>query len=44
MSGQMRKGGVFAAAAMMLCAAMPANAAMGCWNQTQVAAAKVRDL
>lgn len=44
MNGQMRKGGVFAAAATMLCAAMPADAAMGCWNQTQVAAAQVRDL
>lgn len=44
MNGQMRKGGVFAAAAMMLGLAMPANAAMGCWNQTQVAAAQVRDL
>ena len=31
-------------AAMMICVATPAQAAMGCWNQTQVAAAKVRDL
>jgi hypothetical protein len=44
MSGQMRKGGLFAAAAAMLCVSMPAHAVMGCWNSTQVAAAKVRDL
>ena len=29
---------------MTMCVATPAQAAMGCWNQTQVAAAKVRDL
>jgi hypothetical protein len=44
MSGQMKKGGLFAAAAAMLCVSMPAHAVMGCWNPTQVAAAKVRDL
>jgi hypothetical protein len=44
MSGRIRKGGLFAAAAAMLCVAMPAQAAMGCWNSSQVAAAKVRDL
>jgi hypothetical protein len=44
MSGQNKKGGLFAAAAAMLCVSMPAQAAMGCWNPTQVAAAKVRDL
>jgi hypothetical protein len=44
MSGQMKKGGLLAAAAAMLCVSMPAQAAMGCWNSTQVAAAKVRDL
>jgi len=44
MKGQMRKGGLFAAATSLLCAAMPAHAAMGCWTPTQVAAAKVRDL
>jgi hypothetical protein len=44
MSGQMRKGGLLAAAAMMSCVGMPAQAVMGCWNPTQVAAAKVRDL
>jgi len=36
--------GLFAAAAMTMCVATPANAVMGCWNETQVAAAKVRDL
>ena len=40
----MKTGGLFTAAAALLCAAMPAQAAMGCWNSTQVAAAKVRDL
>ena len=44
MSGQWTKGGLCAAAAAMLCTAQPANAALGCWNETQVAAAKVRDL
>jgi hypothetical protein len=42
MSGQ--KIGRLAAAALILCVGMPANAMMGCWNPTQVAAAKVRDL
>ena len=44
MSGHVKKGGLFAAAAAMLCVSVPANAVMGCWNPTQVAAAKVRDL
>lgn len=44
MSGQMIRRGLFAAATMTLCVATPANAVMGCWNETQVAAAKVRDL
>lgn len=44
MRGQNKKSGLFAAAAAMLCVSVPANAAMGCWNPTQVAAAKVRDL
>jgi len=44
MRGRIRKGGLFAAAATMLCVCMPAHAVMGCWNPTQVAAAKVRDL
>jgi hypothetical protein len=43
MSGLIRKGGLIAAAAIC-CAALPAQAAMGCWNDTHVAAAKVRDL
>jgi len=32
------------AAAALACISMPAQAVMGCWNPTQVAAAKVRDL
>ena len=44
MSGHVKRSGLFAAAALTLCASMPAQAAMGCWNTTQVAAAKVRDL
>jgi len=44
MFGHMNKSGLCAVAITMLCASMPAKAAMGCWNQTQVAAAKVRDL
>ena len=44
MSGRVKKGGLFAAAATLLCIGMPAQAVMGCWNPTQVAAAKVRDL
>lgn len=44
MSGQMKTGGLFAAAAALLCVGMPAQAAMGCWDSSQVAAAKVRDL
>jgi hypothetical protein len=43
MSGQ-KIGRLGAAAALMLCVSMPAHAVMGCWNPTQVAAAKVRDL
>ncbi len=44
MSGQMKRRGLFAGAALLLCVATPAQAAMGCWNDIQVAAAKVRDL
>ena len=44
MNRLMKKGCLCAAAAVTLCAALPANAAMGCWNDTQVAAAKMRDL
>src|SRR6202008_5199943 len=44
MFGRMRKSGLCAAAISMLCASVPAQATMGCWNDTQVAAAQVRDL
>ena len=44
MSGQLKGRGLFASAALLLCVSTPAQAAMGCWNETQVAAAKVRDL
>src|SRR6185369_11095377 len=44
MGGRVKKGGLLGAAAMLLCVSMPANAVMGCWNPTQVAAAKIRDL
>jgi hypothetical protein len=44
MSRMISKGGLFAAAATLLCASVPAQATTGCWNETQVAAAKVRDL
>ncbi len=44
MSGQNKMGGLFVAAAAMSCVSVPADAAMQCWNPTQVAAAKVRDL
>ena len=44
MSGPVKKGGLCVAATMLLCVSMPAHAVMGCWNPTQVAAAKVRDL
>ena len=44
MNGQMKTSGLFASAALLLCIAAPAQAVMGCWNETQVAAAKVRDL
>jgi hypothetical protein len=44
MRGLRKTGGRFMAAAVMLCAAMPAQATMGCWNQSQVDAAKLRDL
>jgi hypothetical protein len=39
-----RKSGLCIAAAMIAMVAVPADAAMGCWNETQVAAARVRDL
>ncbi len=44
MTGTWTKSGLCAAAASLIIAATPANAAMGCWNDGQVAAAKVRDL
>jgi hypothetical protein len=44
MSGQIKRSGLFASAALLLCVSAPAQAVMGCWDQTQVAAAKVRDL
>jgi hypothetical protein len=44
MNGQMIRRGLFASAALLLCVSAPAQAVMGCWNETQVAAAKVRDL
>ena len=43
MSRVIGRGGLLAAAAMALCVSVPAQATMGCWNETQVAAAKVRD-
>lgn len=44
MTGQMTRRGLFVGAALMICVSTPAQAVLGCWNQTQVAAAKVRDL
>lgn len=44
MFGRMKKSGACAAAITMLCASVPSQAAMSCWTDTQVAAAKVRDL
>ena len=44
MTGQWTRRGLFLGVAGMMCVAAPAQAAMECWNPTQVAAAKVRDL
>ena len=44
MYGMIGKGGLVAAAASILCASVPAQATMQCWNETQAAAARVRDL
>jgi len=44
MTGRRTKGGLGLALAATLCAATPAQAAMGCWNETQTAAAQVRNL
>jgi len=44
MSGPKKGRAVLVAGAMMICVPATASAQAGCWNQTQVAAAKVRDL
>jgi hypothetical protein len=44
MSGLKGKGVAAAAVAVACLVSVPAQATMGCWNQTQVAAAQVRDL
>jgi hypothetical protein len=38
------KGGVIATAVLLACVSVPAQAAMQCWNETQAAAAQIRDL
>lgn len=44
MRGQWIRRGLVTGAALTMCVSTPALAAAECWNQTQVAAAKVRDL
>ena len=44
MSGLNKGRAALVAGAMMICVPATASAQAGCWNQTQVAAAKVRDL
>ena len=44
MYGQVKRGGLLVTAAILLATSMPADATLGCWNETQLAAAKVRDL
>lgn len=44
MIGPVRKSGLWVAAIVMVAAAMPAQAAMACWNESETAAARVRDL
>ena len=44
MRGQKNRRAALVAGAMMMCVPAAANAQTGCWNQTQVSAAKVRDL
>ena len=44
MSGLKRKGVVVVTAAIACFVSVPAQATMSCWNETQVAAAKVRNL
>ena len=44
MTGLKKGRAAFVAGAMMICVPAAAHAQAGCWNQTQVAAAKIRDL
>jgi hypothetical protein len=44
MLGRVRKSGLCIAVAMMGVQGVPAQGAVGCWNEGQVAAAQVRDL
>jgi len=44
MLGPVRKDGLCIAATVMTMSAVPADAAMSCWNESQTAAARVRDL
>src|ERR1700741_3781521 len=44
MCGLKKARAALVAGAMMICIPATASAQAGCWNQTQVAAAKVRDL
>ena len=44
MKGRALKGGVIATAVLLACVSVPAQAAMQCWNETQAAAAQIRDL
>ena len=44
MLGAVRKNGLCVAAAAMALQSVPAQAAMACWYETEVAAARVRDL
>ena len=44
MCGHKTRRAALVAGAMMMCVPATAQAQAGCWNQTQVAAAKVRDL
>jgi hypothetical protein len=44
MRGQTRKAALLMAAAILVANSVPASATAGCWNDTQLAAAKVRDL
>ena len=44
MALRQRRSALFAAAALACCAVVPAQATTACWNETELAAAKVRDL